>query len=137
MVVEGGCFCGKVRFSSASPPITSRMCWCRDCQYLAAGSATVNLIFQAEGFAISGETTDYVSTADSGNVMHRRFCPACGTPLFSQSQARPHLIIARGGTLDDAELARPQAVIWSASAPVWACIDPALPATEGQPPPAA
>lgn len=137
MPVTGGCFCGRVRFESASAPITARMCWCRDCQYLAAGSATVNLIFRAEGFRITGETADHVSTADSGNVMHRRFCPACGTPLFSQSEARPHLIIARGGTLDDPELAKPQGVIWTDSAPAWACIDPDLPATPGQPPPVA
>ena len=135
VVVEGGCFCGKVRFKSAGEPVASRMCWCRDCQYLAAGSATVNLIFRAEGFEIAGETQDYISTADSGNVMHRRFCPACGTPLFSQSDARPQLVIVRGGALDEPERARPGGVIWTASAPSWACIDPALPATPGQPPP--
>ena len=134
-MVEGGCYCGKVRFKSAGEPMVSRLCWCRDCQYLAAGSATVNLIFRADGFEITGETTDYVPIADSGNVMHRRFCPSCGTPLFSQSEARPNLIIARGGALDDPEIARPGGAIWTDSAPSWACIDTALPTTPGQPPP--
>ena len=95
----------------------------------------MNLIFAADSVHITGETTDYRSIADSGNVMHRRFCPACGTPVTSAAESRPHLLIVRGGTLDDPELARPQGVIWTASAPDWACIDPALPAVEGQPAP--
>ena len=80
---------------------------------------------------------DYRSVADSGNVMHRRFCPHCGTHLFSEAEARPHLIFVRAGTLDDPEVARPGATIWTSQAPTWACIDASLPKVERQPPPAA
>jgi hypothetical protein len=86
---------------------------------------------------IEGETQDYRALADSGNVMHRRFCPACGTALFSEAEARPHLIFVRAGTLDDPEVARPGATIWTSQAPTWACIDESLPKVERQPPPAA
>jgi len=41
------------------------------------------------------------------------------------------------GTLDDRELARPVATIWTAQAPSWACLDERLPKIAGQPPPAA
>lgn len=136
-MVSGGCLCGAVRFTSAAGPIATRVCWCRDCQKLAAGSATVNAIFRAEGFEITGETQDYVSTADSGSVMHRRFCPTCGTPLFSAAESRPHLIIVRAGALDDPAAAAPSSTIWTASAPSWALIDPEHPTHEGQPPPVA
>jgi hypothetical protein len=84
---------------------------------------------------VEGALTDYVSIADSGNRMHRRFCPTCGTHLFSAAESRPHLIFVRVGALDDPELVRPVATIWTASAPSWACIDPDLPRVEGQPPP--
>lgn len=136
-VVTGGCLCGQVRFASTAGPIATRLCWCTDCQKFAAGSATVNVIFSVETFEIAGETTDYVSRADSGNIMHRRFCAVCGTPMFSSSEARPHLIIARAGTLDDPNLACPSSTIWTASAPAWAHIDEALPTYGGQPPPVA
>lgn len=134
-MIEGGCLCGQVRYRTDAAPIATRVCWCRDCQALGAGSGTVNVVFPVEGFEITGETRDHVSRADSGNLMHRRFCPVCGTPLFSASDARPALIIARAGSLDDPELARPSGTIWSASAPSWACLDETLPKTEGQPPP--
>jgi hypothetical protein len=137
MEITGGCLCRAVRYSSAAPPIVTRVCWCRVCQYIAAGNATVNVCFPASALSVTGEFRDYVVTADSGNVSHRRFCPACGTHLFSASEARPHLVFVRAGTLDDPELVRPATTIWTSSAPSWACIDASLPRVERQPPPAA
>jgi hypothetical protein len=60
---------------------------------------------------VTGETRDYESVADSGNKMHRRFCPACGTHLFSEAGSRPHLVFVRAGTLDNPEIAQPAATI--------------------------
>jgi hypothetical protein len=102
---------------------------------LSAGGGTVNAVFPKEAMTISGETADFVSVADSGSVMHRRFCPACGTPLFSEAEPRPHVVIVRAGTLDDPSLAAPAAIIWTKMAPAWACFDPALPKSDGPAPP--
>ena len=137
MTVTGQCLCGSVRWQSSEPPIVTRVCWCRDCQYLGGGSGTVNACFRTASFTVTGDTSDYSCLADSGNTMHRRFCPACGTPLFSEAEARPHLIFVRVGTFDDPDLATPAVSIWTSSAPSWACIDAALPQMEKQPPPAA
>ena len=135
MKITGGCLCGAVRFESAAPPIVTRVCWCRLCQYLGAGSGTVNACFKTEGFTTRGVTHDYSSVADSGNVTHRSFCPSCGTPMFSTAEVRPHLIFVRAGTLDDPEVARPAMTIWTGQAPSWACFAPDLPRVERQPPP--
>ena len=136
MTITGSCLCKAVRYSSTAPPLAARACWCRVCQYFAAGNASINAAFKKETLAVEGETRDYVSIADSGAVMHRRFCPHCGVHLFSEAESRPHLVFVRVGTLDDPELVRPAANIWTASAPSWACIDEGLPGFEGQPPPA-
>lgn len=135
--VTGGCLCGAVRYRVAAPPIITRLCWCRVCQYLAAGHATVNVCFPSDAIRIEGPLSDYRSVADSGNVMHRRFCGTCGTPMFSEAEARPHLIFVRAGTLDDASIAKPSMNIWTASAPAWACLDGKIPSVPGQPPPVA
>jgi hypothetical protein len=135
MEITGGCLCRAVRYRISAPPLAARVCWCRLCQFLGSGNGTVNVCFPKAAFSVEGELCDYPSVADSGNAMHRRFCPRCGTPMFSEAEARPHLIFVRGGTLDDAEIARPAATIWTSQAPSWACIDPALPAHEAQPPP--
>ena len=132
--ITGGCRCGAVRYRTSAEPLMTRVCWCRDCQYLGAGSGTVNVVFPKAAFTISGAPGDYVSLSDSGNVMHRKFCTACGTPLFSEAESRPHLIFIRAGALDDPNIVKPATTIWVSQAPAWACIDPALPKVAGQPP---
>lgn len=136
MPITGGCLCRDVRYSIGAAPIVTRACWCRVCQYIGAGSATINVCFPSDALSVTGELGDYSLVADSGNVAHRRFCKRCGTHLFSASEARPHLIFVRAGTLDDPETARPAMTIWTASAPSWACFDERLPQVAKQPPPA-
>lgn len=133
--ITGGCLCKAVRYSVDAAPVLVRQCWCRDCQYWASGSATVNVVFPTEKVSLSGPLTHFVSHADSGNRMVRAFCPQCGTPVTSAAESRPNLVILRAGTLDDTAIASPSLSIWTESAPDWAHHDPALPTTPRQPPP--
>jgi hypothetical protein len=135
MTITGGCRCGAVRYRIDAAPITARHCWCRDCQYVGAGAGTVNVFFPSQAVTVEGALSDYVSRADSGNLMHRRFCPVCGTPVFTQSEARLHFIGVRAGTLDDPEIGRPAMTIWTASAPSWAAFEPDIPHEAKQAPP--
>ena len=135
MEITGGCLCRAVRYRITALPILTRVCWCRLCQYLASGNGTVNTCFPKEAVHPEGTLRDYRCVADSGNVMHRRFCPACGTQVFTESEARPTLIFVRAGTLDDSEVAQPAATIWVSQAPSWACINPDLPRVAAQPAP--
>jgi hypothetical protein len=135
MDITGSCLCRAVRYRISSPPILARVCWCRLCQYLASGSGTVNVCFPSSAVSVAGELRDFLSVADSGNRMHRRFCPTCGTQIFSAAEARPHLVFVRAGTLDNREIAKPSATIWTSEAPSWACIDASLPSLPAQPPP--
>jgi hypothetical protein len=137
MDIHGGCLCRAVRYRSTAEPLVTRVCWCRVCQYFAAGNGTVNVCFVRSAVTIEGHVSDYRSVADSGNVMHRRFCPVCGTHMFSEAESRSHLIFVRAGTLDSPEVARPAATIWTSQAPSWACINAELPNIAAQPPPAA
>jgi len=136
-IIEGGCLCGKVRLRVTAEPLAVRTCWCRLCQYLGGGSATVNVCFPADAVAVEGEVRWYTSKADSGSAMRRGFCPECGTPLFSVAEQRPHLTFIRAGALDDRGIAAPEATIWVKEAPEWACIDANIPAHQAQLPPVA
>jgi hypothetical protein len=128
MTHTGQCFCGQVRFTVDADPLGARMCWCRDCQRIASGSATVNVLFPEGAVTYSGEITPILKTADSGNTVERGFCPKCGSQMYSKTiepQGLPMRV--RAGTLDDPELIAPQAVIWTSSAPSWVVFDPKLP----------
>ncbi|ODU99222.1 MAG: aldehyde-activating protein [Rubrivivax sp. SCN 70-15] len=131
----GGCLCGAVRYRLSAEPVVSRICWCRDCQRLAA-NGTVNAIFPSAAIEVTGTTAEYTSTADSGNQVRRRFCPSCGSQLFADSSGRPGLTVVRLGTLDHPSSVTPSANIWAGSAPAWACLDAGLERFERQPGPA-
>jgi len=128
----GRCLCGAVSFRLVVEPITARICWCRDCQHLAA-NGTVNLIVAADVLIVSGALAEFKKTAASGNDITRIFCPQCGSHLFAASSARPQLRVVRAGSLDDPSSIRPTANIWTSSAPAWACLDPALEQVARQP----
>ena len=131
---SGQCLCGAVSYRLAADPLMVRICWCRDCQRLAA-NGSVNAFVPTTALVISGELGEYVRTADSGNHITHRFCPRCGSQLFANAAVRPQFTVVRVGTLDDPSSVRPAVNIWSASAPRWACLDSSLERVEHQPAP--
>jgi hypothetical protein len=124
----GQCLCGQVTFTIDAEPVGARMCWCRDCQRIASGSATVNVLFPEEAVHYSGSLSKFEMVADSGNTVERGFCPKCGAQMYSRTVTPKGMPMrVRAGTLDDPELMAPTALIWVESAPSWAALDPALP----------
>lgn len=134
----GRCLCGSVSFKLTAEPVATRICWCRDCQHLAA-NGTVNLMVPADALSVSGTLAEHAKTADSGNTVTRMFCPQCGTHVMARSSARPQFRVLRAGNLDDPSSIQPTANIWAASAPAWACLDDTLERVDRgpQPPPPA
>lgn len=77
----GGCLRRAIRYRLIGAPTVSRICWCRDCQHLA-GNGTANAFFPTEAIEVlQGSPSNYVSVADSGNSVRRRFCQTCGSHL--------------------------------------------------------
>lgn len=134
--MTGRCMCGAVTFRLATAPLSVRICWCRDCQHLAA-NGTVNAIAPIDSLQVIGELAEHSSLADSGNLMTRQFCPNCGTHLFGFSSARPQFRGIRTGNFDDPSCVRPDMNIWTSSAPNWACMDPNIAQVDRQPLPLA
>ena len=132
MAVTGKCLCGAVRYSIDAAPTATRTCWCRTCQFIGAGSATVNVFFPSEAITVEGTLKGYACRADSGAIVHQEFCPTCGTPVFTQSATRTQVKGVRAGTLDDPELGKPQKVLWVSEAPSWAPLDSDVPRVERQ-----
>ena len=135
MAFAGQCACGQVKVAvKADAPVATRQCWCRQCQKIAAGGPTHNAIFLSEDVQIDGALASSFWVAASGNTLTFSFCSACGTQVYAQSSARMHLKTVRIGVLGAAPALRPQMAIWTAEAPEWAMIDPALEQHAGQPP---
>lgn len=135
MSFTGRCACGKITLAiAADNPVGTRQCWCRQCQKIAAGGPTHNAIFASEDVEVSGTLAASSWIAASGNTLTFSFCPSCGTQIYGQSSARMHLKTVRLGALDAPHGLRPVMAIWTADAPEWAWIDPAIEHYAGQPP---
>lgn len=130
---SGGCRCGAVRYECSAEPVLTAYCHCRDCQYAAGGPFSTVLGVPARALSIKGETKGYQVTADSGNTVTRRFCPECGSPLFSELSASPGLMIIKVGSLDDPSWAKPTMNIWTDSAQPWCELSDELPRHGKQP----
>jgi hypothetical protein len=116
-------------------PVTTRQCWCRQCQHLAGGGPSHNAMFPTDSVHIEGSLAQHTYVADSGRTLTQWFCPSCGNHVFAQSSARPQFRTVRFGVLDQPHGLRPRMAIWTEAAPEWAVIDPALEQFPGQPPP--
>lgn len=130
----GRCLCGAVTYRLTVDPVAARICWCHDCQRIAA-NGTVNVVVPTDALEIQGALAEYVSAADSGNTIRRRFCPQCGSHVCANSSGRPQFTVVRAGTLDDPSSIKPAMNIWARSAPSWACLDPTLERVDQQPAP--
>jgi hypothetical protein len=76
--VTGGCQCGAVRYSLASPPGGAHFCHCRMCQKAVGGPcAALNSVPTADLTWVRGTPGWYASS----NLARRPFCQDCGTPL--------------------------------------------------------
>ncbi len=131
----GRCACGAVTATITGEPMGIRLCWCRQCQQIAAGGATTNALFVAAEVVLTGKLASHSYAAASGNTLNQYFCPRCATPVYGQSSAFLHRMAFRLGMLDEGHGLKPDAAIWLDDAPEWAVIDLAMDQYPRQPPP--
>ena len=96
--IEGGCFCGAVRFRASDAPTQSMICHCRSCRRAAAAPAVPWVTFRREAFTLTaGELVTHRSTPK----VRRGFCGACGTPLTYAHDGRPGEVDVTTISLDE------------------------------------
>ncbi len=101
MEVEGGCYCGAVRFRAEGEPLFKGQCHCRECQYFAGGSPNVVMGMKEESFAYTQGSPKLFRRRDLENPVTREFCPECGTHLLTRAPALPGAVLLKVGTFDD------------------------------------
>lgn len=101
MKLEGGCYCGQLRYVAEGEPIMKAQCHCRECQYISGGSANVLIGMPAAGFSYTKGEPKSFSRTDLANPAAREFCPNCGTHVLTRSPGLPGAVIIKVGTLDD------------------------------------
>ena len=85
--VEGGCYCGAVRYRSEGEPMMRVQCHCRECQYIAGGAPNFVMGMPESGFAYTKGAGKPFRRKDLANPVTREFCAECGTHLLTRAPA--------------------------------------------------
>jgi hypothetical protein len=113
MKLEGGCYCGQVRYVAEGEPMMKAQCHCRECQYISGGSPNMFVLMPPAGFSYTRGTPRQFTRSDLEGAVTREFCAECGTHVLTR---RPGLsaVILKVGTLDDPSLyGSPQMAIFT------------------------
>jgi hypothetical protein len=132
MKVEGGCYCGKVRYQAEGEPMMAAQCHCRECQYITGGGPNMFMAMPVSGFKYTaGEPRQFTRT-DLARAVTREFCAECGTHLATKAPGLPAAIL-KVGTLDDPKLYTPQAAIYTCDKQAFHQIPQGMPTFEKLP----
>lgn len=123
--IEGGCFCGAVRYRATAIPTNTMVCHCQSCRRVAAAPVVAWLTFPKARFQIIRGTP---SEFHSSEPVRRTFCPSCGTPLTYEHRDSPSSIDVTTCSLDDPAAFPPTHHSWLSHDIGWVQFGDGLPA---------
>ena len=101
MKLEGGCYCGALRYAVEGEPMFKGQCHCRECQYISGGSVNVVMAMPEAGFSYTKGAPKSFTRSDLENAVTREFCGNCGTHTLARVPTLPGALMLKVGTLDD------------------------------------
>jgi len=104
MKIDGGCYCGALRFASTADPAFKVQCHCRECQYFSGGHPNVVMALPEAAFSYTKGTPKSFRRSDLPTPVSREFCASCGTHILARAPGLPGMVILKVGTLDDPSL---------------------------------
>src|SRR5262245_25938564 len=129
--LDGGCFCGAVRYRLTSEPMFVNCCHCRDCQRQTGSAFVINALIEADRVEwVSGAPEAAPVPTDSGRPHDVFRCPKCRTAVWSDYGRRGVMLFVRVGTLDDPAALPPDAHIFTRSKLPWVTLPAGVPAFE-------
>lgn len=129
MAHDGGCACGKVRYSITEEPMFTQVCHCTDCQRTTGSAFVIHAVIARDDLAITGETRMADMDTGSGTGAEIHFCPDCGTYIWIRYKYHQVPVIAvRAGTLDETSALPPQGHIFTDSKLDWVVVPDGVPA---------
>ena len=120
MASTGGCLCGAVRYSIAGAIGPAGYCHCTDCRRVTGSAFNIAAPVPIVEFELAGKVASHSHPAESGTMLTRYFCAACGSPIYGSSPSHPDIVYVRAGSFDDPSVIRPEKQSWMRSRVAWA-----------------
>jgi hypothetical protein len=134
MKLEGGCYCGALRYQAEGDPALRAQCHCRECQYISGGAPNMFMLMPPDGFRYTKGTPKTFTRTDLERAVTREFCAECGTHIVTRPPGLPFVVL-KIGTLDEPQqFGTPQMAIYTVDKQPFHLIAEGLPAFERLPP---
>jgi hypothetical protein len=133
MTLEGGCYCGQVRYVVEAEPTMRAQCHCRECQYITGGGPNFFMVVPSAGVRyVEGEAKAF-TRSDIERPVTREFCPNCGTHLMTRLPGRPMVVLKVGGLDDPSQFGGPQIAMYLVDKQPFHLVAEGLPTFERSP----
>ena len=114
--LQGGCYCGAIRYELSAKPTFKAQCHCRACQHISGGGPNYFMAIPEDGFTYTNGAPSEFTRNDIEAPVTREFCGICGTHMVTRRPGMAAAIV-KIGTLDDpARFRGPRAAIYMAQA---------------------
>ncbi len=121
--MEGGCFCGQVRYRVDAEPVARTLCHCRSCRRATGGIAVAWAVFENDAFRMLRGAVTWRSSSPG---IDWGFCGACGSLVLYRRDGRPQHTDVTTVTLDDPDQHPPNVEIWTEQKLAWVELNEAL-----------
>jgi hypothetical protein len=134
MAIEGGCYCGALRYKADGDPMFKGQCHCRECQYISGGHPNVVVGMSEGGFTYTKGKPKEFRRKDLDDPVTREFCAECGTHLLTRTSRVPGAVLLKVGTFDDPSIfGGPQMIIYTMDKQSFHHLPEGVPAFERSP----
>lgn len=133
MDFTGRCYCGAIKYKASGDPAIKVQCHCRECQYVAGGSANVTIGMPEAGFEYTEGAPNKFQRPDLDNGVIREFCGHCGTQMLSRAAGLPGVMLIKVGTMDDPSMFSPDLAIFTKDSQPFHHVPDGMPSYEGFP----
>ncbi len=132
MKLEGGCYCGALRYVAEGEPMMQAQCHCRECQHISGGSPNVFIAMPIPSFRYTKGTPKSFTRADLERPVTREFCAECGSHILARSPGFPAVIL-KVGSLDDPSVFTPGMAIFTVDQQAFHHVPAGIPSFERLP----
>ena len=124
MTIEGGCFCGAIRYRIDGTLGRVTHCHCVHCRRTSGAPFVTWAEFDAARFRIVKGTPGRCATRPP---VTRQFCRDCGTQLTFRDEEDPGVIDVTAASLDTPESLQPEDHVWADRMLPWIRMEDGLP----------
>ena len=116
---RAACSCGQLHLICEGEPARISMCHCLECQRRTGGIFASQARFPRDRVIVTGRSTQFVRSSDSGNEIAFHFCPVCGSTVFWEGKRYPDMIYVAVGSFADPAFPPPSHSVWESRRHEW------------------